>query len=111
MKLLLCIILCLSETSSMGTRPRLVVDKTKLRNLAKEAGVLSLLETKEAPNEVSIEATPQDVQSGDFEIKCATSCDFVKKGSAEFVGNAGINGVAGGQGKVGSQVTDAAQNL
>ena len=48
MKLLLCIILCLSVTSSMGTRQRLVVDKVKLRNLAKEAGVLSLLETKEA---------------------------------------------------------------
>lgn len=114
MKLLLCIILCLSVTSSMGTRQRLVVDKVKLRNLAKEAGVLSLLETKEAApaQEVSIEATPQDVQSGDFEIKCATSCDFVKKGSAEFVGSAGVNGPAGAAGsKVGSQATEAAQNL
>ena len=69
MKLLLCIILCLSVTSSMAAPNKLVVDKVKLRNLAKEAGVLSLLETKESPQEVSIEATPQDVQSGDFEIK------------------------------------------
>ena len=113
MKLLVCVIVCLSFASSMATRPRLVVDKTKLRNLAKEAGVLSLLETREAPNEVSVEATPQDVQSGDFEIKCATSCDFVKKGSAEFVGSAGVNGPngAGAGSKVGSQATEAAQNL
>ena len=29
-------------------------------------------------------ATPVDVESGDFEIKCSTSCDFVKKGYGQF---------------------------
>merc|ERR1711881_306035 len=33
----------------------------------------------------SLGATSAEVQSGDFEIKCATSCDFVKKGTAEFL--------------------------
>jgi predicted nucleic acid-binding Zn-ribbon protein len=108
------LIMSLLGVSTLAAQNRVVIDKTKLRNLARDAGVLSMIETKESvvePPAVSIDATPQDVQSGDFEIKCATSCDFVKKGSAEFVGSAGVNGVAGSQGKVGSQVTDAAQNL
>jgi len=109
-----CTLLCLG--SALATQP-FAVDKTKLRNLAKETGVLSLLELKEDPADmptpaVSIDASPQDIQSGDFEIKCATSCDFVKKGSAEFVGSAGVGGAAGASGsKIGGQVTEAAQNL
>ena len=37
-------------------------------------------------------ASSADVEAGDFEIKCATSCEFVKKGTAQFAGTSGLGG-------------------
>ena len=48
-------------------------------------------------------ASSADVEAGDFEIKCATSCEFVKKGTAQFAGTSGLGGGGGGDG-LGAQV-------
>lgn len=44
----------------------------------------------------SMSALPADVEAGEFEIKCATSCEFVKKGMAQFA--SGTSGIGGGMG-------------
>ena len=96
--------LCLLEGGEFaeGVGTRVLIDRAKVRQLAKDVGITSLLEregvnmavgagteqqnTAQHMMEVpSLGATSSEVQSGDFEIKCATSCDFVKKGTAEFL--------------------------
>merc|ERR1719230_403721 len=54
----------------------------------------------------SVGASAMEVQAGDFEIKCATKCDFVKKGSAEFLDSPFGEGSGAGKG-----ATKAAQVL
>lgn len=91
----------LTGAASARQGMRIMLDKAKLRQLTHDVGIASLLE-KEGHNMAmgaraedaqraaitelpSAGATAMEVQSGDFEIKCATSCDFVKRGAAEFM--------------------------
>ena len=97
---------------------RVLIEKSTIKQFAHDTGIASLLE-KEGHNmnlgqhtqghaimEVpTLDATPEEVQSGDFEIKCATKCDFVKSGAAEFAGDAGLNG-AGEAGIQAAQVLE-----
>lgn len=97
---------------------RVLIEKSAIKQFAHDTGIASLLE-KEGHNmnlgqhteghaimEVpTLDATPEEVQSGDFEIKCATKCDFVKSGAAEFAGDAGLNG-AGEAGIQAAQVLE-----
>ena len=45
--------------------------------------------TTDPAGDTSTLATPVDVEAGDFEIKCSTSCEFVKTGYGQFA-QAGI---------------------
>lgn len=76
----------LAAAAVCGAVEVMQVDRAALRQLTHEVGVASLLETGEEPVAAvpagSMAATPADVESGDFEIKCSTSCDFVKKGAS-----------------------------
>ena len=94
------LIMSLLGVSTLAAQNRVVIDKTKLRNLARDAGVLSMIETKESvvePPAVSIDATPQDVQSGDFEIgdlnvrvSCGDSAWTVPVGPIPALGNVAV---------------------
>jgi len=55
------------------------IDREKLKQVADSVGVTSFLETQ-AQEEPSVAAVPGDLESGNFEIKCSTSCAFVKAG-------------------------------
>ena len=112
---------------AVGSLHRLLLDKADIRQLAHDTGVASLLEReghdlslgKKAEQGVDSSvvleipsmggATPEDVQSGDFEIKCATKCDFVKSGQAEF-SDAGFGGM-NGAGKAAVEATQVLENL
>ena len=65
-----------------------------------QSSFLDLSSTEDPPQEPmtsdSIAALPAEVEAGDFEIKCATSCEFVKKGMSQFAGTSGIGGGMGG---------------
>ena len=108
-----------------GSLHRLLLDKADIRQMAHDTGVASLLEREghdmalgdraEAEQSVVLEipsmggATPEDVQAGDFEIKCATKCDFVKSGQAEFA-DAEMGGM-NGAGKAAVQATQVLEGL
>jgi hypothetical protein len=101
-----------------GTKTRVLIEKSTLKQFAHDTGIASLLEREghdmslgshtqghailEVP---TLDASAEDVQSGNFEIKCATKCDFVKSGAAEFAGDAGLNG-AGEAGIQAAQVLE-----
>ena len=108
-----------------GSMHRLLLDKADIRQMAHDTGVASLLEREghdmalgkdRAEQSVIMEipsmggATPEEVQSGDFEIKCATKCDFVKAGHAEFDDGLGMGGV-NGAGKAAVQATQVLEGL
>ena len=108
-----------------GSLHRLLLDKADIRQMAHDTRVASLLEREghdmalgdraEAEQSVVLEipsmggATPEDVQAGDFEIKCATKCDFVKSGQAEFA-DAEMGGM-NGAGKAAVQATQVLEGL
>jgi hypothetical protein len=97
---------------------RVLIEKSTIKQFAHDTGIASLLEKEGHDMSLAshtaghaimdvptLDATPEDVQSGDFEIKCATKCDFVKSGAAEFAGDAGLNG-AGEAGIQAAQVLE-----
>jgi hypothetical protein len=134
MKLLLLLLVVLSAVPAAvrgaGSLHRLLLDKADIRQLAHDTGVASLLEREghdmalgqrsasaaQQSTSVVLEipsmggATPEEVQAGDFEIKCATKCDFVKSGQAEFADGAGMGG-ANGAGKAAVQATQVLEGL
>jgi len=65
--------------------------------MADALGVTSFLEVSEDKNDMqlarqaadSFAASPSDLESGDFEIKCKTTCGFAKSGAADQSGNGG----------------------
>lgn len=97
------------------------VDPSKLHDAAEKLGVMSLLEessrasllsksqsqayaaaaARELPIGESIAATPEDLDSGDFEIKCSTNCAFVRAGAV----------MGSMQGGVGEAALAAAEDL
>ena len=98
------VMICSAVGAPHRNNVRVLIEKATIKQFAHDTGIASLLETEghdmslashtsgHAIMEVpSLDATPEDVQSGDFEIKCATKCDFVKSGAAEFAGDAGLN--------------------
>jgi hypothetical protein len=73
--------------SIVGSGNALVqLNKNKLGRLAEDLGVSSFLEVEPA---TSFAATPADLDSGDFEIKCKTTCGFAKSGAILEAGNGG----------------------
>ena len=112
------LLLLVTGTYAAGTRTRVLIEKSTIKQFAHDTGIASLLEreghdmmhratdTGHAILEIpTLDASTEDVQSGDFEIKCATKCDFVKSGAAEFAGDAGLNG-AGEAGIQAAQVLE-----
>lgn len=64
------------------------LNKNRLQNLADDLGVTAFLQ--EAPvAKSSFAASPADLDSGDFEIKCQTTCGFAKSGAILAAGNGG----------------------
>ena len=102
-----------------NTKTRVLIEKATIKQFAHDTGIASLLEREghnmnlgektegHAIMEIpTLEATGEEVQSGNFEIKCATKCDFVKSGAAEFAGDAGLNGA----GEAGIQAAQVLEN-
>jgi hypothetical protein len=91
MKLLSVAVLAALGAASVGDAARVELDRSKLQRAADTMGVTALLEQ---PGPLSganpMAATPADVESGDFEIKCSTSCDFVKKSAAVSLSRAAL---------------------
>lgn len=64
---------------------RINIDRKTLKHMTHAVGVDGFLEVNErATTQKGFQAEPVDIESGEFEIKCATSCDFVKKGAPFF---------------------------
>ena len=108
-----------------GSLHRLLLDKADIRQMAHDTGVASLLEREGhdmalgdraeggaeccAGNPINGWGHPGGRAGGDFEIKCATKCDFVKSGQAEFA-DAEMGGM-NGAGKAAVQATQVLEGL
>jgi len=88
---------------ALGTSGDLVkIDRRKLHKIADTLGVTNFLQ--EAPDAADVKlaqsaaetfaASPVDLESGNFEIKCQTSCGFVKSGSLTDAGQSGAGAAA-----------------
>lgn len=96
------LIMLMGATMTMGTygakNDRIVqISRSKLMNMADTLGVTSFLEQDEDVSKAvqaadSFAASPSDLESGDFEIKCKTTCGFAKSGEADA--SAGGGGAA-----------------
>lgn len=75
--------------NSASRQTRLVLDKTKLKNLMdafdlpSDSGDMSFVEVDSESKKNT--ASPEDVANGNYELQCKTTCDFKKKGSAYSV--------------------------
>ena len=87
------LIMSLLGVSTLAAQNRVVIDKTKLRNLARDAGVLSMIETKESVVEPhdgadfdrapSLAAsTPRDSQPAEEQSRSAPVADAASEGEA-----------------------------
>jgi len=97
--MLLLVLACCAVASAQVVR----IDRRKLHNIAETLGVTNFLE--EAPDASdaasaqkeaeSFAASPLDLETGNFEIKCQTSCGFVKTGTlTKDMGDSGSGAAA-----------------
>lgn len=78
------------------------LNRAKLNRLADELGVTSFLQTRGPEEDMAVAkkeansfaATPSDLESGDFEIKCQTTCGFAKSGAILAASNSGAGEAA-----------------